>query len=181
MGMEDEDEKQIQVPIYGREYRLSKPLKEILLNVLEFNITGSVVYIDTITKRHGGHCDVFQGRLSNGALVAIKRLRIHLQDDPKFTKVSNSIYVVDMRLTASQTLETGKRNQDMGHAEAPKHNASHGLHFRKQFTPITGDRMDVEWHRGRLCKEKFKGRHLILGKCSNIYLSKNNFINSACA
>ena len=86
-----------------------------------------------------------------------------------------------MRLTVSQTQETGKRNQDMGHAEAPKHNASHGLHLRKRFTPITGDRMDVEWHRGRLYKEKFKGQHLILGKYSNICLSKNNFTNSACA
>ena len=63
------------------------PLMEILLDLLDLDLTGSIVLEDTIMKKHGGYCDVFQGRTPKGTLVAVKRLRVILQDDPKFTKV----------------------------------------------------------------------------------------------
>lgn len=63
------------------------PLMEVLLTLMDLDLTGSIVLEDAVMKRHGGYCDVFQGRMANGALVAVKRLRVYLQDDPKFTKV----------------------------------------------------------------------------------------------
>lgn len=63
------------------------PLMEVLLTLMDLDLTGSIVLEDTVMKRLGGYSDVFQGRMANGALVALKRLRVYLQDDPKFTKV----------------------------------------------------------------------------------------------
>lgn len=63
------------------------PLMEVLLTLMDLDLTGSIMLEDTVMKRHGGYSDVFQGRMANGALVAVKRLRVYLQDDPKFTKV----------------------------------------------------------------------------------------------
>ena len=69
------------------------PLMEILLDLLDLDLTGSIVLEDTIMKKHGGYCDVFQGRTSNGTLVAVKRLRVILQDEPKFTKVRIKLFL----------------------------------------------------------------------------------------
>lgn len=86
------------------------PLMEVLLTLMDLDLTGSIVLEDTVMKRHGGYSDVFQGRMANGALVAVKRLRVYLQDDPKFTKVrcdlSNlfSEYNLKVRLATMQRL-----------------------------------------------------------------------------
>lgn len=67
----------------------TSPLHQILSKLTHLDLTGQVVYDNSVIKAHGGYCDVFLGEYTSfpGKKVAVKRLRIHTQSERDFGKV----------------------------------------------------------------------------------------------
>lgn len=79
--------------------------KDELNNITDLrhlDLSGRVLYDSPILKAHGGYCDVFTGRLMNEGVcsynVAIKRVRVHVQRDKDFARVSSTLCYISFSL-----------------------------------------------------------------------------------
>lgn len=74
-------------------------LKRILERLSPFNLTGKVVEDDKGIRAGGGYCEVYSGKLlPHQKSVAIRRIRVYLQDDLQFATVGH------LRLDSSSVL-----------------------------------------------------------------------------
>lgn len=69
-------------------------LVSTLATLRHLDQSGHVRYVSAVMKKHGGYCDVFLGYLQvdvyRELMVAIKRLRVHVQGNRDSRKVSLS-------------------------------------------------------------------------------------------
>ena len=66
-------------------------LEAKIVSLRNYNLSGQIVFEDTISKARGGYCDVYVGRWTRQGRVvyrvAIKNLRVHILQDRDFVKV----------------------------------------------------------------------------------------------
>lgn len=85
-------------------HELPQPLRNVLIRIPHFNLTGKIKYSASIGNANGGSCDVFIGVVVEGHYVgtakkfAVKRIRAHIHCDTNFTKVCKSAYIKSIRL-----------------------------------------------------------------------------------
>lgn len=65
---------------------------DLLLSGLQnLDLSGQIVYQNSVLKAHGGYCDIFIGRWMAQSTcictVAVKRLRVHILSERDFAKV----------------------------------------------------------------------------------------------
>ena len=67
------------------------PVEEMLTKLAHLNLTGKVEQDDTVMHGRSGFGDVFVGKSNahGGRTVVIRRLRVHLQQEPIFATVSS--------------------------------------------------------------------------------------------
>lgn len=64
-------------------------LNQVLVDLKEHNLTGKIVKEDDAIKGSGAHFDVYRGwSTEHNKRVALRRLRIFLEKEPVFLKVS---------------------------------------------------------------------------------------------
>lgn len=65
----------------------------MITNLQHLDLSGHIFSDSPVLKAHGGYCDVFIGRWMKEGIsiykVAIKRLRVHVQRDRDFARVSS--------------------------------------------------------------------------------------------
>lgn len=66
-------------------------LREILSDLGHLDLTGKIIPDDRGQRAVGGYCDIFSGTLTaNGTKIAIRRIRVFLEDDLSFARVHST-------------------------------------------------------------------------------------------